>query len=189
VCVDATRERSLGRVGHGLEGNWRLKGRVRPKRSSNEPPVTARATAEFAAGAKYEVKKKITAHVPEDVTRAKANAWLTLISPITQWAGLRGDQLAHKRELLRIQQEETLAEIAERAASRIAALKRPIAPVPIKFLVPFLEKASLEEPDSRLIDMWSNFLVSVAESYNPHFVYFVTIISQLSATQGQILNR
>jgi hypothetical protein len=119
---------------------------------NSKPSVSAKAeaTAKVAAIAKYEVKKQITEVIPEDVTRAKASAWLTLLSPITHWAGLKGDQLAHKRHLLRIQQEETLAEIAQRAMPRIKALGKPITPVPAKFLVPFLEKASLEEPDSRL---------------------------------------
>jgi hypothetical protein len=158
--------------------------RPKSKTASKEPAVKAHATAKVAAT--YEVQKKVTQHIPDDVTRARTGAWLTLISPITQWAGLRGDQLAHKRELLRIQQEEALAEIACRAAPRIAKLRRPIAPVPLKFLVPFLEKASLEEPDSPLIDMWSNLLVRSAENYDPHYVYFANLISQFSSKQASI---
>jgi hypothetical protein len=151
-----------------------------------KPLVFAKATAKVAAIAKYEVKKQIIEVIPGDVTRAKASAWLTLLSPITHWAGLKGDQLAHKRQLLRIQQEETLAEIARRAMPRIEALRKPIKPVPAKFLVPFLEKASLEEPDSRLVELWASLLVSAAKDYNPHFVHFANIISQLSAPQAKI---
>ena len=114
-----------------------------------------------------------------------SGVWLTIISPITQWAALKTDQLAHKRELLRLQQEETLTEIATRAKARIKAI-RSQKPVPMKFLVPFLEKASLEEPDSELVDLWAALLVSAAEDYDPHFIHFTHIISQMSGRQVQI---
>ena len=120
------------------------------------------------------------------MTRAKASAWLTLLSPITQWAGLKGDQLAHKRELLRIQQEETLTEILRCAAPGIARLERPIKPIPVKFLVPFLENASLEEPDSELVRMWANLLVSSATRYDETFVHYVRLISQISSEQAKL---
>jgi len=166
-------------------------GKKRRKTAESDQPnaqplkVDVGASAKINVSAKYEVNKRIEEKIPEDVTRAKASAWLTIISPITQWAGLKGDALAHKRELLRLQQEETLAEIALRAKSRIEALESA-QQVPAKFLVPFLEKASLEEPDSDLVDLWANLLVSSAEEYNPHYVHFSTIISQLSAQQAKI---
>lgn len=159
---------------------------LRRKRVFGVPVATVQATAEITASAKYEVQKKITEHIPADVTRAKASAWLTLLSPITQWAGLKGDQLAHKRELLRIQQEETLTAILRRAAPRLAKLEPPIRPIPVKFLVPFLENASLEEPNSELVNMWANLLVSSAENYNPTYVHYVGIISQMSAIQAHL---
>ena len=132
-------------------------------RSNSRPEgrgvLSIRAGAEVGASAKYEVKKNVTEHVPEDVTRARNTAWLTLLSPFTQWAGLIGDRLAHKRQLLRIQQEEALEAVFAQAAPRLALLKRPVEPIPVKFLVPFLENASLEEPDSELIRLWANLLV------------------------------
>jgi hypothetical protein len=151
------------------------------------PKVNIEASAKVGATAKYEVKKTVREVIPEDVTRAKAGAWLTIISPITQWAGLKADQLAYKRELLRIQQEETLAEIANRAKARITA-SGPGKPVPLKFMVPFLEKASLEEPESELVDLWANLLVSAAEDYNPHFIHFANIMSQISGRQAQLFS-
>jgi hypothetical protein len=125
--------------------------------------------------------------VPEDVTRANAGAWLDLISPITQWAGLRDDALRHKWELLRIQQEETLAEIALRAWQRLSKELATLTPVPMKFLVPFLEQGSLEEADSTLVDLWANLLTSAAEEFDPHHIHFVGIISRLSPSQAEVL--
>jgi len=151
---------------------------------SQAPNVALEASAKLAAT--YEVTKTVQEVIPEDVTRAKADAWLTLISPITQWAGLKGDELAYKRQLLRLQQEETLTKIAHRAIAKMKA--RQISPkrVPIKFLVPFLEKASLEDEDSELVELWANLLASAAEEYNPHYIHFANIISEMSAQQAQV---
>ena len=149
-------------------------------------PLKVQATVEIGALAKYEIKKTITESVPEDVTRAKNSAWLTLLSPFTHWAGLIGDRLAHKRELLRIHQEEALNAVMRHAAPKLASLKLPVKPIPIKFLVPFLENASLEKPDSRLVEMWANLLVSSAENYSESNVYYVRLLSQMSSVQARL---
>jgi hypothetical protein len=156
------------------------------KRSSKSPILNVRADVEIGASAKYELKKTVTEHVPADVVRAKNSAWLTALSPFTQWAGLIGDKLAHKRNLLRIQHEEAISAILERAAPRLRAIQGPIKPIPLKFLVPFLENASLEEPDSALIEMWATLLVSSAEEYNENNLYYVRLISQMSSVQAKI---
>jgi hypothetical protein len=67
------------------------------KKRSRIGNVSATAKVEATARASYQHKKTVTEIIPPDVTRAKADAWLTLILPITEWAGLRGDQLRHKR--------------------------------------------------------------------------------------------
>src|SRR4051812_35337167 len=117
------------------------------KKKSGRSLIRANAKAELIAKATYQRTHSTTATVPPDVTRAKASAWLDLISPVTEWAGLRGDQLRHKRELLRVQRDETLDRIARLAKKRLDEIERPINPVPTKFLMPFLERASLEEED------------------------------------------
>jgi hypothetical protein len=73
------------------------------------PNISAKATARLEAVAKatYHRNRTTTEIVPPDVSRAKAGAWLTLLSPITEWVGLKGDALNFQRRLLRIQQEET----------------------------------------------------------------------------------
>jgi len=53
-------------------------------------------------------------------------------------------------------------------------------------VVPFLEKASLEEPGSSLIDMWASLLVSASDSFESYHTHFVSIIAQLSSKQGDI---
>jgi hypothetical protein len=57
----------------------------------------------------------------------------------------------------------------------------------MKFIVPFLEQASLEEPSSTLVDLWANLLASAAEEFDPHHIYFVSMISRMSPSQGKVL--
>jgi hypothetical protein len=157
------------------------------KKSTAVPKIKASAKASAEAKAIFSHKKEIKETIPEDVTRAKAGAWLDLISPLTEWAGLRGDKLRHKREVLRLQREDTLAEIAHRARRRLPRDLTTISPVPLKFIVPFLEQASLEDPESVLVDLWANLLVSASKEFGTHHIHFVSIISRISPSQGQIL--
>jgi hypothetical protein len=120
------------------------------------------------------------------VTRAKAGAWLDFISPITEWAGLKGDQLRSKRALFRIQQEETLLRVAEAVRTRIEGKK--VKPVPLKILVPALEKASLEEPsDDAMIQRWAELLASASQNIavQPRFV---SILGELAGSQAECLD-
>lgn len=157
------------------------------KRTQDSNSSTVKASAEIGASAKYEVKKKVIIRVPDDVVRAKNDAWLTMLSPFTGWAGLIGDKLAHKRDMLRIQQEEALTAILARAAPRLVSIRTPVKPIPLKLLVPFLENASLEDPrDGNLIEMWANLLVSSAENYSADNVYYVRLMSQISSVQARL---
>lgn len=101
---------------------------------TRDNPVKIEASAIAKVGATYSVVKKVTEVVPEDITRAKAASWLDLISPLTEWAGLKGDQLRSKRDILRLQQEETLARIAEVIKSK-GPLKPGVSQIPTKFIV------------------------------------------------------
>jgi hypothetical protein len=128
------------------------------------------------AKASYERKKSGGEVIPPDVTRAKAVRWLDLISPITEWAGLKGDGLRHKREQLRVHQEAALDELALKIRNKIGNHK-VLHPLPPKILVPALEAASLEEPASPLIDWWADLLVSSATNKEPR-PFFIQLMSQ-----------
>ncbi len=157
------------------------------KKSS--PSVRATAKIEASATASYARKKTTTEIIPPDVTRAKTSAWLDLISPLTEWAGLKGDQLRYQRTQLRLQREDVLAEIIRTARQKLGSDYTQLRPIQNKFIVPFLEQASLESPDSSLIDMWASLLASAAMGFSSHHVHFVSIISQLAPKQGQIFER
>jgi hypothetical protein len=156
------------------------KKRIRPK-------VEASAKAQVVGKVVYQRKRTTSEFIPPDVTRAKAGAWLDLISPLTEWAGLKGDELRYRRAQLRLQREDVLADIVSRSRKRLESKQEIVTPVPNKFIVPFLEQASLEDPDSELVDMWANLLATAATDYSSYHVHFVSIMSQLSAKQGNIL--
>jgi len=150
--------------------------------------VKAVATAKLEAVAKatYSRNRTITEVIPPDVTRAKNGAWLDLFSPITQWAGLKGDALQYRRQQLRIQQEDTLLRLGEELRRKMVGLE-VVEPVVPKILVPALEKASLEDPsDKTMIERWANLLASATQKVlvQPRFV---SILSELAGSQAECL--
>ncbi len=109
-----------------------------------------------------------------------------MISPLTEWAGLKGDAFRQKRELLRLQREETVSEIVRRTAERRKPELTTTTSVPNKFMITFLEQASLEDKNDPLVDLWANLLTSALEYYSPQYVYFVSMISRISSQQAKI---
>jgi hypothetical protein len=160
------------------------------KKKSAKPPVKAEATAkaELVAKATYQRKHSTTEVIPPDVTRARAGAWLDLISPMTEWAGLRGDQLRYKRQQLRIEQESVLLKIAQKAREQLDIEGgAPGVAIPNKFVVPFLEKASLEDFSSPLCNAWANLFVEAASNFDPKLQVYSDILSRLSWREAKFL--
>lgn len=157
------------------------------KKSSIKTEAKAVARVEASAKASFKRKKNVTEVIPPDVIRAKASAWLDLISPITEWAGLKGDALKFERQQLRIQQEESLLLIAHSVRRKIAG-REAGNPVPRKILVPALEKASLEDAaDEAMIELWANLLASayMGQKVEPRYI---GIIEELSTSQAKCLS-
>ncbi len=59
--------------------------------------------------------------------------------------------------------------------------------VPLRFLVPFLEQASLQEEDSQLSEMWSALLANARDEYKDRYVSFLSILSALSPAEAAAL--
>jgi hypothetical protein len=132
-----------------------------------------------------EHKKEITQVVPEDVTRARNSAWLDIISPITEWAGLKGDTLRHKRDLMRLEQEASLLVLSQKLRQRLDG--QTITPIPTKQLIPALEKASLEPPDSEFLDQWANLLASAAKLPGDDVSICTSILSEIGPNEATLL--
>jgi hypothetical protein len=130
--------------------------------------------------------KKITEHIPEDAARAKVHAWLDVISPITEWAGLKGDALRRKRELMRLEQEASLVALGQKLKEKLEG--KTITPLAPKVLIPSLEKASLEPPDSEMIAKWANLLAAEALDPSDDARTCVSIFGELGHYEAEIMD-
>lgn len=114
-----------------------------PERSSIRVDVGVKASLELKA----EIPKETSGRILDALTDA--------IRPFTEKRGLKAD-------IIRLQREDVALEIAKRALKRKEIEGLTFKSVPNKILVPILERGSLEEPESALIDWWSNLLTSSA---------------------------
>lgn len=156
------------------------------KKATQKAPIKTEARAEISAtaSAKFVREKKVTENVPEDVTRAKARAWLDLLTPLTEWAGLKGDELRYKRDILRIQREESLRIIVLEALQKTHASGLEIKWLPAKTFVPLVEKASLEEPDSQMLSWWSSLLASASTTQLGNHPIFSDMLSKVTTDEA-----
>jgi hypothetical protein len=147
------------------------------------------AVVKAEAAAKYERKTEISIEVPEDVTRAKAQALLDAISPITNSLGLIGDWLASARENLKAHRLRTLTTIADKVNHQIQDHGKAAGEIPIKALLPMLEKASLEAADDEaLTTTWASLIATSSVDYDPEVIAFTRILSEISARECKIIN-
>jgi hypothetical protein len=108
------------------------------------------------------------------------DALTDIIRPWSEHRGLKAD-------LIRLQREDVALEIARRAARRIELENPDPHPIPLKVLIPLLEKGSQEEADDDfMIDMWANLLAAAA-SDNSVSPRFVGIIGELNGRQARLL--
>ena len=105
-----------------------------------------------------------------------------IIRPFSEKRGLRAD-------LIRLQREEVAIAIAFKATERLRITGDTPHSIPNKILVPMLEKASLEDPNSELIDRWANLLASTARCPHIKAITFADVLSQLGGDQAQLLDR
>lgn len=131
-------------------------------------------------GVKIDVGVK--AEVPSQSAGRTIDALTDLIRPISEWTGLRGDRL-------RLQRQETLLEIAKRTHEIRAIENAPLEPVSTKFLVPFLEIASREEPDDELIEWWAKLLASASTATDNQQPVFTTILGSMTTSQAQLASK
>lgn len=135
---------------------------------------------EIGLGARASLEAKISTEIPAQSSGRLVDALTDIIRPFSERRGLKADQV-------RLQREEVLIEIARRARHRLEIGNQPINPLPNKFLVPFLEKASLEELDSVLLDRWADLLASCSADPASAHPRFVQILSELNAEEAQLL--
>ncbi len=130
--------------------------------------------------ARANLEAKISTEIPSQSSGRLVDAITDAFRPFTERRGLKAD-------LIRLQREEVLIEIAKKAFRRLEIENAVPSPIPNKFLIPFLEKASLEDGDSYLIDRWADLLVSSSMTPEDAHPKFVQILSELGAAEARLL--
>jgi hypothetical protein len=140
----------------------------------------SKVAVDIGLGAKASFEAKVSTEIPPQSTGRLLDSLTDILRPFSERRGLKADQI-------RLQREEVLIEIARRAHHRLEIDNQPINPLPNKFLVPFLEKASLEELDSVLIDRWADLLAYCSADPISAHPRFVQILSELTGRDATLL--
>jgi hypothetical protein len=143
---------------------------------AKEPNVTV----DIGLGAKANLEARISTEIPAQSTGRLLDSLTDMIRPFSERRGLKADQI-------RLQREEVLIEIARKAREILEIENQPVNPLPNKFLVPFLEKASLEELGSVLIDRWADLLASCSADPGSAHPRFVQILSEMTGADALLL--
>jgi len=80
---------------------------------------------------------------------------------------------------------------AERILEKVKDLKPDgvsISPPPVKFLLPFLEDSSLEDPeDDDMCSLWAKLLLSASEECKSEHYLFKRILKEITGTEARLL--
>lgn len=123
---------------------------------------------------------EVKAEIPPATTGRLVDALTDIIRPFTEKQGLKADQI-------RLQREDVALEIARKARNRAEIEQIQLHPVPTKLLVPFFEKASLEDVDNEMQDRWAALLLSASKEYQATHLTFVDILSRMSSEELKFL--
>jgi hypothetical protein len=125
-------------------------------------------------------RPSVSITVPEAVTGRLIDTVTDWFAPFTEAKRLRGDQI-------RLQREDVLIKIARKAKSRELIEKFDPEKVELKFIVPFLEQASLENIDSDLVDWWASLLNSARKNLNFSQPIFVDFMSKITSAEAKFI--
>jgi hypothetical protein len=130
--------------------------------------------------ARASLEAKISTEIPSQSSGRLVDAITDWFRPFTEQRGLKAD-------LIRLQREDVLFEIAQKALRRLEIEQVVPSPLPIKFLIPFLKKASLEDGDGFLIDRWTDLLVSSSMQPENAHPRLVQILSEIGVDEAKLL--
>ena len=127
-----------------------------------------------------DVKIEATINVPEDVPRDTLAFVQQILGPVAEASDFLSDRIRFFRWKTAINTLERAKQI-----SRNSSLSPN--PVPVKFLVPFLEKCSLED-DAYLIEKWAALLASTSENCTSSNHQYINILSDISVDEAMFLD-
>lgn len=103
-----------------------------------------------------------------------------LLGPVAEAA----DFLSDKIRFMRWKSAQRTLELAEDIAYERGI---EVKEVPVKFLVPFLEKCSLEEENSDLVVKWAELLATAIGEYDNKLISYTDILAQLGPEDVKLL--
>lgn len=133
---------------------------------------------------KVDISAKVEAKfdVPADVSRDTLAFFQRLLGPVAEAADFLGDKV-------RFYRWKSAMKVIARARQISAETGIEPNPVPIKFLVPFLEKCSLEEETSELGEYWAHLLAKAATFPEAKNSLYVHILAEISAGEARLLSQ
>lgn len=140
------------------------------------------SSVDIGISAKAVVEAKVSTEIPSASSGRLLDALTDILRPFAEKRGLLADRI-------RLQREDVLIEIAGKARERLAIEGKVASPLPNKFLVPLLEKASLEEPGGILVERWADLLANA--SLNPDSAHprFIQVLSEMSVADAELLQK
>jgi hypothetical protein len=143
---------------------------------SAEDRLKPEVSIEIGSPLKAEVK------VGERSVDKLVDAVVDAFSPASEALGLLGDAV-------RLARVEVAARITRRAKSIADEAGLQLQAPPLKFLVPFFERASTEDDtDDDLMAMWANLLAAAGSNYDARQMRYTSILAELSGEQARILD-
>jgi hypothetical protein len=139
------------------------------------------APSQFPFKVDIGIKVEAKTELPAASAARTVDALTDAIRPWTEALGWIGDAIRLKRE-------DVLLKIAVKARARAEIENLKISPPPPKFMLPYLENASVEDIDSELIGMWTNLLVNAGTQYTASYPMFVQIMKNMTPDAARILN-
>jgi hypothetical protein len=126
------------------------------------------------------VSAELRAEVPRESVGRTLDALVDLIRPFTEARGLKADNI-------RLQRAELAYKIAKITHEMAQAEKVELRPPPLKFMVPFLERASVEDNDEELHSRWAALLLSASTHYEARHLTFMDILTRVSSDELRLL--
>ena len=130
--------------------------------------------------AKAEIKGTASTAVIDKSIQTLVDAF----SPFSEGLGLVGDHIrAHRYDIA--------IKIAKRARQLAQEENIELNPPPLKFSVPFIEKASMEVDDKEMTDMWARLLLDASSNpkQDASHLIFMQILSLMTSSEAKYLKR
>lgn len=113
-------------------------------------------------------------------TKELSKVLVDLLSPASELLGSLGDKVRVYRKLSLLRSLSRAKAIADREGIKLTEPS-------LKFLVPYLEDCSLENPeDEALIEMWARLLVDASTSPKSEHSLFIRVLRELTGSEARL---